>query len=175
LNAAAVFFLNQYWKDAANDGQFALIGGQRVNMLASFKGWQGLNAMGVDLNNINEEIPFIYYDRNFDSSFGNTSDFIQIAPGAAQLVTWNRYRGEKRRAVTDLYTHGTFIDPATGIEVDFKWRYDENCEKWVYEPFLYAELAVNIAGGCGDDLEGVNGIIRISDCSEVTATCESVA
>jgi hypothetical protein len=173
LNAAAVFFLNQYWKDAANDGQFALIGGQRVNMIASFKGWQGLNAMGVDLNNINEEIPYIYYDRNFDSSFGNLTDFIQIAPGAAQLVTWNRYRGEKRRAVTDLYTHGTFIDPATGIEVDFKWRYDENCEKWVYEPFLYAELAVNIAGGCGDDLEGVNGIIRVSDCSDVTAACES--
>lgn len=172
LNAAAVFFLNQYWKNAANDGQFALIGGERVNMLAAFKGWQGLNAMGVDLNNINEEIPFIYYDRNADTVLA-PEDFLQVAPGAAQLVTWNKFKGEKRRAVTDLYTHGTFIDPATGIEVDYRWYFDYKCGKWTYEPFLYAELAVNIAGGCGDALAGVNGIVRIHDCSTVTAVCES--
>jgi hypothetical protein len=178
LNAAAVFFLGQTWKDAGNDGSFALIGGQRVNLIASFKQWQGLNAMGVDLNNINEEIPYIYYDRNFDSVFGNETDFLQVAPGTAQLVTWNRYRGEKRKEVTNLYTHGTFIDPATGIEVDFRWFYDEKCEKWTYEPFLHAELAVNIAGGCsvdveGADLSGVNGIIKVHDCSTVSADCAS--
>lgn len=173
LNATAVFFLNQYWKNAANDGQFALIGGERVNMLAAFKNWQGLNAMGVDLNNIDEEIPFIYYDRNSDSVLGLT-DFLQIAPGAAQLVSWNMFKGEKRRSVTDLYTHGTFTDPATGIEVDYRWYYDYKCGKWTYEPFIFAELAVNLAGGCGDDLAGVNGIIQIHDCSDVTAACPSV-
>lgn len=178
LNAAAVFFLNQRWRDAGNDGGFALIGGERVNMIAAFKGWQGLNDMGVDLNNINEEIPYIYYDRNLDSVFGNNTDFIQIAPGSAQLVTWNRYRGEKRKEVTNLYTHGTFIDPATGIEVDFRWNYDERCERWVYEPFLHAELAVNLGGGCdnglaGVDLSNVNGIIKIHDCSAVSADCPS--
>lgn len=174
LNASAVFFLEQYWKDAANDGQFALIGGQRVNMLAAFKNWQGLNAMGVDLRNINEEIPFVYYDRNADAILGLT-DFLQIAPGAAQFVSWNKYKGEKARKVTDLYTHGTWTDPATGIMVDFKWRYDENCEKFIYEPFLFAELAVNLAGGCGEALAGVNGIIRVHDCSDVNADCSSPA
>jgi hypothetical protein len=172
LNAAAVFFLNQYWKNAANDGQFALIGGERVNMLAAFKGWQGLNAMGVDLNNINEEIPFIYYDRNSDSVLA-PEDFLQVAPGAMQLVTWNKYKGEKRRSITDLYTHGTFIDPATGIEVDYQWYFDYKCGKWTYEPFLFAELAVNLPGGCGDDLAGTNGIVRVHDCSTVTAECAS--
>jgi hypothetical protein len=172
LNAAAVFFLNQYWKNAANDGQFALIGGERVNMLAAFKGWQGLNAMGVDLNNINEEIPFIYYDRNSDSVLA-PEDFLQVAPGAMQLVTWNKYKGEKRRQITDLYTHGTFIDPATGIEVDYQWYFDYKCGKWTYEPFLFAELAVNLPGGCGDDLAGTNGIVRVHDCSTVTAECAS--
>lgn len=173
LNATAVFYLNQYWKDAANDGQFALIGGQTLNMIAAFKGWQGLNAMGVDLNNINEEIPFIYYDRNSDSILG-THDMLQVSPGAMQLVAWNMFKGEKRRAITDLYTHGTFIDPATGIEVDFRWYYDYKCGKWTYEPFLFAELAVNLPGGCGENLAGVNGIIRIHDCSNTSgANCES--
>lgn len=172
LNAAAVFFLSQHWKNAANDGQFALIGGERVNMLAAFKGWQGLNAMGVDLNNLNEEIPYIYYDRNADTILGIT-DFLQVAPGAMQFVSWNMFKGEKRRSITDLYTHGTFIDPATGIEVDFRWYFDYKCGKWTYEPFIFAELAVNIAGGCGASLAGVNGIIQIHDCSSVTADCAS--
>lgn len=174
LNATAIFFLNQLWKDAGNDMQFALIGGQTLAMIAEFKKWQGLNAMGVDLRNIDEEIPFIYYDRNFDSILG-LRDFLQISPGAVQLVTWNEYRGEKRKAVTDLYTHGTFIDPATGIEVDFDWVYDYKCKTYTYEPFLSAELAVNPAGGCGDGLEGVNGIVRVHACgTEVEPVCESV-
>lgn len=172
LNAAAIFFLNQYWKNAANDGQFALIGGERVNMIAAFKGWQGLNAMGVDLNNLNEEIPYIYYDRNADAVLG-LNDFLQVSPGAMQLVTWNMFKGEKRRSITDLYTHGTFIDPATGIEVDYRWYFDYKCGKWTYEPFLFAELAVNAPGGCGEALAGVNGIIQIHDCSTVTAECTS--
>lgn len=173
LNATAVFFLNQLWKDAGNDGGFALIGGQTLAMIAEFKKWQGLNAMGVDLNNINEEIPFIFYDRNSDAAMAPT-DFLQVSPGAMQLVTWNRYKGEKRRMITDLYTHGTFIDPATGIEVDFEWYYDYKCKKWTYEPYLFAELAVNLPGGCGDNLDGVNGLVRIHDCSEISsAQCAS--
>lgn len=173
LNATAIFFLTQLWRDAGNDMQFALIGGQTLAMIAQFMKWQGLNDMGVDLRTLNEDIPFVYYDRNSDSVLGQ-ADFLQLAPGTAQLVTWNRYKGEKRRSVTDLYTHGTFTDPATGIEVDFKWRYDENCEKWFYEPFLHAELAANRAGGCGEALATVNGIIRVHSCAQIVSPeCES--
>lgn len=173
LNAAAVFFLNQYWKNAGNDGGFALIGGERVNMIAAFKNWQGLNDMGVDLRNINEEIPFIYYDRNSDTILG-ANDFIQVSPGAMQFVSWNMFKGEKRRSITDLYTHGTFIDPATGIEVDYRWYYDYKCGKWTYEPFIFAELAVNLPGGCGGATATINGLVRIHDCSDVNAACPSV-
>lgn len=173
LNATAIFYLQQLWKDASFDGQFALIGGQTLNAIAEFKKWQGLNAMGVDLGSLNEELPFIYYDRNSDTILG-LHDFLQVAPGAMQFVSWNMFKGEKRRAITDLYTHGTFIDPATGIEVDYRWYFDYKCGKWTYEPFIFAELAVSLAGGCGDALAGVNGLIQIHDCSDLTgALCES--
>lgn len=168
LNATAVFFLNQLFKDAGNDGSFALIGGQSLAMIAEFKKWQGLNAMGVDLNNIDEEIPFIFYDRNSDNTLGLT-DFLQVAPGVMQFVSWNKFKGEKKRRITDLYTHDTFIDPATGIEVDYMWYFDYKCGKWTYEPFLSAELAVNIAGGCGDALAGVNGLVQVHDCSGISS------
>lgn len=173
LNAMAIFFLEQMWKDAGNDMQFALIGGQSLSMIAKFKGWQGLNDMGVDLRTLNEDLPFIFYDRNSDTILGLT-DFLQIAPGAVQLVTWNEYKGEKAKKITDLYTHGTFTDPATGIEVDFDWYYDYKCKTYTYEPFLSAELAVNLAGGCGDALAGVNGIVRIHSCGQIVEPiCES--
>lgn len=167
LSAEAIFWLEQYWRNAGNDMQFALIGGQALNMIAKFKQWQGLNDMGVDLRTLNEDLPFIYYDRNADSVL-SLQDFLQIAPGAAQLVTWNEFKGEKAKKVTDLYTNGTFTDPATGIEVDFRWRFDYECLTYTYEPFLSAELAVNLAGGCGDALAGVNGIIRVHSCGQVT-------
>lgn len=173
INATAVFFLQQLFKDAGNDMQFALIGGQTLAMIAEFKKWQGLNAMGVDLGNLNEEIPFIYYDRNSDTILG-LSDFLQVSPGAMQFVSWNQFKGEKRRSITDLYTHGTFTDPATGIEVDFRWYFDYKCGMWTYEPFIFAELAVNRAGGCGDALAGVNGLIRVHNCAPIVMPlCES--
>jgi hypothetical protein len=90
------------------------------------------------------------------------------------LVTWNEYKGEKAKKITDLYTHGTFTDPATGIEVDFDWYYDYKCKTYTYEPFLSAELAVNLAGGCGEALAGVNGIVQIHACGNPeTPVCES--
>lgn len=167
LNAMAIFFLQQLWKDAGNDAQFALIGGQSLAQIAEFKKWQGLNAMGVDLGSLNEEIPYIYYDRNSDAILG-LSDFLQVAPGAMQFVSWNQFKGEKRRQITDLYTHGTFIDPATGIEVDYRWYFDYKCGMWTYEPFIFAELAVNPPGGCGAGLAGVNGIVQIHSCGAIT-------
>jgi len=65
--------------------------------------------------------------------------------------------------VTDLYSNGTIVSPATGLEIDWKWSYDYSCEKWKFEASLHAELAVVPPGGCGTD--GVNGILRYHECS----------
>jgi hypothetical protein len=65
--------------------------------------------------------------------------------------------------VTDLYTHSTFIDPGTGLEIDFEWYFEPKCKVWTYEPLLFAELAVAQPGGCG--IAGANGVLLIEDCS----------
>lgn len=163
LNPEAIWYLNQLYQDIGNDGQFAMIGGTILNKIVQFMKWTGLNGAGVDMSKVPAINPYPFYDRNFNSVFGE-SDFLMISPGAVQLVTWNKYRGEKARAVTDLYTKSTIVLPTTGLTVDYKWFYDPACEEWTFEVFLYAELAVVPAGGCGSNLEGVNGIIRIHDC-----------
>lgn len=163
LNPEGMWYINQIYQDIGNDGQFALIGGTLMNKVIQFNKWTGLNAAGVDMSKADAINPYPFYDRNFNTVFGQ-SDLILIPPGAVQLVSWNKYKGEKRRSVTNLYTKSTVVLPTTGLEVDYKWKYDPDCEIFTFEVFLHVELAAVPAGGCGTNSEGINGIIRIHDC-----------
>lgn len=163
LNPEGMWYINQIYNDIGNDGQFALIGGTIMNKVIQFNKWTGLNGAGVDMSKADAINPYPFYDRNFNTVFGQ-SDLILIPPGAVQLVSWNKYKGEKRRSVTNLYTKSTVVLPTTGLEVDYKWKYDPDCEIFTFEVFLHVELAAVPAGGCGANSEGINGIIRIHDC-----------
>lgn len=163
LNPEAMWYLDQVYKDLGLDGQFGMIGGTIINKIAQYNKWATWNGAGLDMSKADAINPYLFYNRNFNTTFGQ-QDFIIAAPGAQQLVTWNKYKGERVRGVTDLYSKGTIILPTTGLEVDWKWTYDYACEEWVYEAFLHAELATVPKGGCGDNMENVNGIIRVHDC-----------
>ena len=162
INPEAHWYLEQLYKDIGGEGQFALVGGRVLNKIRTYLKWAGLNDAGIDLSKIDDINPYAYYDRNLDSTLG-INQFFQLSPGAVQLVTFNENVGEKRRIVTDLYTHSTFIDLATGLEIDFEWYFDYKCKTWTYEPYLYSELAVARPGGCG--IENSNGVLLIEDCS----------
>lgn len=163
LNPDAIFWLEQNYSDIMGEGQFAIVGGKIVNKLRQFTKWAGLNAAGTDLSGIDDGEPYTYYDRNADGVFGQDT-FLQLSPGAVQLVTWAENAGPYKTEVTDLYSNGSIISPSTGLQIDWDWRYDYDCKVWTFEPFLHAELAVNRAGGC-DNLATTNGIIRYADCS----------
>lgn len=163
LNPEGLWYVEQVYRNMGLNGQYAMIGGDIVSKIAQFKQWATANDAGLDMSKADPNNPYPFYDRNFNATFGNT-DFILLAPGATQLVTWNKYRGEKRRQVTDLYSNGTIVLPTTGLEVDWKWRYDYECEMWTFEAFLHAELATALKGGCGAGMANVNGIIRVHDC-----------
>ena len=169
LNPDAIWAMDHLLEDAGLPGGYAMIGGTLVSKLTEHKKWRGANLAGVDLAKMDMSNPLPFYDRNFNTTFG-PSDFLIMAPGVAQLVTWNKYKGEKRRQVTNLYSKGTVVLPTTGLEVDWKWWYDYDCEVWYYEAFLYAELATVPPGGCAAAGAGVNtfnGIIHVEDCATV--------
>lgn len=165
INPEAIFHLDQTMQDIGVDTQYAIIGGKMINKINKFLGWTAASDAGIDLSRTDNVNPWSFYDRNVDSILG-TQDFLQIAPGTAQLVTWNKFVGEKYREVTNLYTKKTLTLPRTGLQVDTKWSYDYECEQWKFEAFLTGELAVVPAGGCGTP--GVNNIIQIHDCSSTT-------
>lgn len=169
MNPDAIWSMDQLFIDAGLDGSYGMVGGTIVSKITQHMKWRAANDAGVDISKVPMDAPIPFYDRNFSTTFG-PSDFILFAPGTAQLVTWNKYRGEKRRSVTNLYSHGTVVLPTTGLEVDWKWWYDYECEEWIYEAFLYAELATVPPGGCAAAGAGVatfNGIIHVEDCGVV--------
>lgn len=167
IHSDSIWLLDQNYFDIMGDGQYALLGGRVLNKMMKLLDWNGLNQAGIDLSSLDSLDPYTYYSRHLDAILGGNS-FLQLAPGAAQLVVWNEYAGERRRSVTDLYSNDTVVSPVTGLPIDFKWRFDYDCGVWTFEPFIHAEVAVNIAGGCGP-LATTNGIIKYTDCSNKLA------
>lgn len=163
LNPEAFWFLDQLYRDIGGEGQFALVGGKVLNKIMTYQKWAGLNDAGIDLDEIDDLNPYTFYDRFLDATLG-INQFFQLSPGAVQLVTFTENIGENNREVTDLYTHSTFIDTPTGLEVDFEWYFEPKCKVWTYEPHLYAQLAVARPGGCG--IPNANGVLLIDDCSQ---------
>lgn len=162
LNPEATWYLDQIYRDIGGQNQFALIGGKVLNKITKYHKWAGLADFGIDLSELGDIDPYAFYDRYLDATIGQNF-FFQLSPGAVQLVTFNRNIGEHNRSVTNLYTHDTFVDPATGLRVDFEWYYEPHCRVWTYEPQLFVELAVVPPGGCG--IPGANGVLLIEDCS----------
>lgn len=164
INPEAIHWMEQKQMDIGNDMQTALVGGKILNRISKMNKWASLAYYGIDLSKVTDEIPYVFYDRNADSVIGPNS-FLQIPTGAAQLVWWNQYKGEKKRKVTNLYTKDTIVLPRTLLPVDYVFKYDPDCEAYTFEPFLHLELAVNQTGGCVDGFDRVNGILRYEDCS----------
>jgi hypothetical protein len=162
INPEAFWFLDQTYRDIGGEGQYGLVGGKILNKIITFQKWAGLSDAGIDLGAIDDVNPYAFYDRFLDATIG-INQFFQLSPGAVQLVTFNENIGENNRRVTDLYTHSTFVDQATGLEVDYEWYYEPKCKVWTYEPHLFAELAVARPGGCG--IPNANGVLLIDDCS----------
>lgn len=163
LNPEAWWFMQNTYSNIGGEGQFGLVGGRVLSKLINFQKLANLADSGIDLSELDDLNPYAFYDRFADTTLG-INQFFQLSPGAVQLVTFNDYVGEQRRSVTDLYTNSTFIDPGTGLEVDFEWRFDYNCGIYTYKPHLHSELAVARPGGCG--IPDANGVLIINDCSE---------
>lgn len=113
------------------------------------------NANGIDNGQAGN---FDYYDDRYVAGVtGNADNFIALAPGNVQLLTYNKYKDSYRKN-NDSFIKTTMVDPATGIEYDMIWQYDSCEEQWVlviklyYNMFFLPSNAFNAA----DELSGVN-------------------
>jgi hypothetical protein len=98
------------------------------------------NDYGQDVTNLAGSFAF-YRDRDVAIVADDEgTEIIVWNPGAVQLSTYNKYRGEFRRVVENHYAHDTMVDPVTGLTLDMKWKYDDCAEKWRLQFGVHHEL-----------------------------------
>ena len=157
---------HEYDKTAAS-GAPLIVGGGNFDLFAKVNQIACCNDLGADLSRWTDFL--YYYDRFVETEIG-AGHFVVLAPGATQLVTWNKYAGNYAKQ-NDVFTHGTITDPFTGLTYDLKVHYDDCADKWVIKFFLHFTLCflpVN-AFGATDDLNGVNYTFDWTDCSTIEA------
>ena len=145
-----------------------MIGGGNLDLFAKVQQIACCNSTtGTDLA---RWVDYMYYnDRFVDTEIG-ANEFIVLAPGAVQLVTWNKYVGSYAKR-NDVFEHGTITDPFTGLTYDLKVHYDDCADQWVIKFLLNWELFFIPANAfaASDDLSGVNYSFHFEDCSTITS------
>lgn len=106
---------------------------------------------------ISETANFDYFRDRYVSQILGTDHFIALVPGYVQLLTWNKYVGSYRKE-NDVFSHGTIVDPFTGLTLDMKWHYNDCDDYYFVQLGLWYDMYFLPANAfaSGDDLEGVN-------------------
>jgi hypothetical protein len=121
---------------------------------------------GVDLSRASGDGYF--YNDSFAPGVLGSGNSLALAPGAMQMITWNKYLGDYAKR-NDSFEHGTIVDPFTGLVYDLKTSYDDCLEKW------FVELALNWTtfqvptGYCVN--ADSNLTFLINDCSDGPVGC----
>lgn len=158
---------HEYDKTAAS-GTPIIVGGGNFDLFAKVNQIACCNQLGVDMSQVSDWA--YYYDRFTETEIG-ANRFVVMAPGATQLVTWNKYVGSYAKR-NDVFEHGTITDPFTGLTYDLKVHYDDCNDKWVIKFFVHFSLEFLPANAweATDDLNGVNYTFDWLDCSTIE-TC----
>lgn len=144
-----------------------VVGGQMVDLYAKAQSIACCNTVaGMDLSQ-GAGTAFFYSDPSINTVASGTTGYAW-APGAVQMVTWNKYLGDYAKR-NDSFEHGTIVDPFTGLVYDLKTSYDDCAEKW------FIELALNWAPIFMPNAYCVNAdsnlLLTIEDCSAGPVAC----
>lgn len=102
-----------------------------------------------------------FYRDRFVESICGANAFIGLTPGMVQLMTWNKYVGSYAKE-NQVFSHGTIMDPVTGLTLDMKWHYDDCAD--FYSVFFGLNYDLHFvpdnAFASADELYGYNGSLK---------------
>lgn len=146
------------FEDLDVKGRPIVVGGGNLSQYVRQVGIGCCNTDGINLSQAGN-LDF-YKDRFAESILGDNA-FIGLVPGMVQLLTWNKYKGEYAKE-SKTFSHGTIIDPVTGIEYDMKWHYDDCAD--FYSLFFGVTYGLHFipddAFASADELYGYNGSLK---------------
>lgn len=132
----------------------------------------GIGCCNQDGINLAQAGNLDYYKDRYVESILGSGIFIGLQPGMVQLMTWNKYVGPYAKE-NDVFSHGTLIDPVTGLQFDMKWHYNDCDDTYSvffglnYDMFFLPANAFKV----GDELAGVNGSLKFQALAEEDYCC----
>lgn len=123
----------EMWEDLQNAGLTGLpfvVGSNIVSRYASLKKIGAANDLGQRIEDLAQWM--FYRDRDPDlvnAPAANRSNMFVFAPGAAQLITYNKYKGEFKHKGDD-FSKQTLVNPTKNLEVDWNFMYDKCTERY---------------------------------------------
>lgn len=139
INPVGESILDSDRKQAEIEQQLILVGGTLLDQYRKARQIASGNDNGFDASLL-EITRSIFYDTNLGAAFGNTNDIIAMAPGALQLITYAKNKGQFTYDFEDQM-RTTVVDPWLGIEHDVVMSYVK-CND---EIELYIQFATNWA------------------------------
>jgi hypothetical protein len=139
INPVGESILDSDRKQAEIEQQLILVGGTLLDQYRKARVIASGNDNGFDASLL-DITRSIYYDTNLPAALGNTSDIIAMAPGALQLITYAKNKGQFTYDFEDQM-RTTVVDPWLGIEHDVVMSYVK-CND---EIELYIQFATNWA------------------------------
>lgn len=139
INPVGESILDSDRKQAEIEQQLILVGGTLLDQYRKARAIASGNDNGFDASLL-DITRSIYYDTNLPAAFGNTNEIIAMAPGALQLITYVKNKGEFQYDFEDQM-RTTVVDPWLGIEHDVVMSYVK-CND---EIELYIQFATNWA------------------------------
>lgn len=142
-------------ENAGVSGRPILVGAGNIYHYAQMAKIGCCNDGGLNLGNA---AAFDYFfDKHAGAILGGDNRVIAMAPGYVQLLTWNKYVGTYKKE-NDVFSHGTIMDPITGLVFDMKWHYNDCDDTYSVHFFLNYDIYFipATAFATGDELEGVN-------------------
>jgi hypothetical protein len=148
--------------DAGISGRPILSGKGLLSKYNQLKGIGCCNDLGQDVSQIGGSWDW-FNDRFVDAQLGtppaDLNYFLAWAPGACQMLTFNENKGEfEEISNTARSAETTFVDPVTGLELDFEFYYDRCTKTYKMMFFLNYDYWVmpNDVYKAGDDRAGIN-------------------
>lgn len=139
-------------------GRPIVIGADKLSHYVRQIGIGCCNAEGQNLANAGN---MDFFHDKYVSGILGTDHFLTLVPGHIQLMTFNENVGEYAEE-NKSWSHGTLIDPRTGIKLDIDVDYN-NCDRYFSMHFGFKYEMYYLPGNAftyGDDLYGFNGLLH---------------
>jgi hypothetical protein len=145
-------------QDLAVSGMPMVIGAGNVSRYATLQKLGTANDIGQDISKLKNWMFFRDRDPDLINPLApGKSNMIVFAPGACQLITFNKYKGEFAHA-SPLVQKRTIVNPVKGLEFDWNFKYDDCAERYISTTMLHYDYWVlpSDAFKATDERNGVN-------------------